>query len=114
MQERGSYQREAYIAGLAIVGIVIHLTLAYGFHAPPPAANLPLIVVLLGGGLPLIVHLTRTMAAGNFGADLLAGISIASSAAMGEYLVGSIVVLMLSGGTALEQFASRRASAVLD
>ena len=32
---------------------------------------------------------------------------------MGQYLVGSIVVLMLSGGTALEKFATRRASSVL-
>ena len=33
---------------------------------------------------------------------------------LGEYLVGVIVILMLSGGTALEQFASRHASSVLD
>ena len=31
---------------------------------------------------------------------------------MGEYLVGTIIVLMFSGGTALEQFATRRASSV--
>ena len=33
---------------------------------------------------------------------------------MGEYLVGAVVVLMLSGGTALEQYATRRASSVLN
>ncbi len=33
---------------------------------------------------------------------------------MGQYLVGAIIVLMLSGGAALEQFATRRASSVLD
>jgi heavy metal translocating P-type ATPase len=49
-----------------------------------------------------------------FGSDHLAGISIITSVALGEYLVGVIVILMLSGGTALEQFASRRASSVLD
>ncbi len=48
-----------------------------------------------------------------FGSDLLAGLSIVTSAVIGEYLAGSIVVLMLSGGTALEQYATRRASAVL-
>ncbi|HLH01066.1 MAG TPA: heavy metal translocating P-type ATPase [Bryobacteraceae bacterium] len=114
MRERAAIQRETYIAGLALVGIVIHLILAYAVRAPLPVANLPLVIVLVAGGLPLIIQLTRSMAAGNFGADLLAGVSIATSAAMGEYLVGSIVVLMLSGGTALEQFASRRAFAVLD
>ena len=49
-----------------------------------------------------------------FGSDLLAGISILTSVLQGEYLVGSIVVLMLSGGTALEEFTSRRASSILD
>jgi heavy metal translocating P-type ATPase len=44
---------------------------------------------------------------------LLAGLSIVVSVLMGQYLVGSIVVLMLSGGTALETFATRRASSVL-
>lgn len=107
-------QREAYIAGLATVTIVIHLTLRYAFRVPLPVANLPLILTLVAGGIPLIIQLTRSMAAGNFGADLLAGISIATATYMGEYLVGSIVVLMLSGGAALEQFATRRASSVLN
>ncbi len=106
--------RDIYIAGLAAIAIASHLVLRYAFDAPPPVSNLPLIVALLGGGIPLIVQLTRSMAAGNFGADLLAGTSIATASFMGEYLVGAIVVLMLSGGTALEQFATRRASAVLN
>ncbi len=71
-------------------------------------------MALAGGGIPLIIQLTRSLAAGNFGADLLAGASIATAAFMGEYLVGAIVVLMLSGGTALEQYATRRASSVLN
>ncbi len=33
---------------------------------------------------------------------------------LGQYLVAAIVVLMLSGGTALEEFATARASSVLD
>jgi cation transport ATPase len=33
---------------------------------------------------------------------------------MGQYLVGSIVVLMLSGGAVLEEFATQRASSVLE
>ena len=58
--------------------------------------------------------LARKLWAREFGSDLLAGISILSSVLLGEYLVGTIIVLMLSGGEALEQFATRRASSVLD
>ena len=114
MGETRRLQREAYIAGLAATAIVIHLTLLYLVRAPVPVANLPLILTLVAGGIPLLIQLTRSMAAGNFGADLLAGISIATATFMGEYLVGSIVVLMLAGGTALEQLATRRASSVLN
>lgn len=102
------------IAVLAIVGILLHLVLQYVAHVPRTAWQIPLIVVLVLGGVPLIVPLTRKLLAGEFGADHLAGISIVTSVLLGEYLVGTIVILMLSGGTALEQFASRRASSVLD
>ncbi|HYL36664.1 MAG TPA: heavy metal translocating P-type ATPase [Bryobacteraceae bacterium] len=114
MERPPGFQRETYIAGLAVLCIALHLVLRFGFHAPVPVFNLPLVVALAGGGIPLLVQLTRNLAASNFGSDLLAGASIATAAFMGEYLVGVIVVLMLSGGTALEQYASRRASAVLN
>ena len=58
--------------------------------------------------------LARKLWTREFGSDLLAGISILSSVLLGQYLVGTIIVLMLSGGEALEQFATRRASSVLD
>jgi hypothetical protein len=45
--------------------------------------------------------------------DLLAGLSIVTGVLLHEYLVASIVVLMLSGGTALEAYAPRHASALL-
>ncbi|MFM7131137.1 MAG: heavy metal translocating P-type ATPase, partial [bacterium] len=47
------------------------------------------------------------------GSDLLAGISGVTSALRGEYLAGSRVVLMLSGGEALEAYAVRRATSAL-
>lgn len=72
-----------------------------------------LITILFVGGILLVIDLAKKALAGEFGSDLLAGLSIVTSAIIGEYLAGSIVVLMLSGGTALEQYASRRASAVL-
>src|SRR5690349_8945095 len=106
-------QREAYIAALAGCSIALHITLRYGFGVAPLAFNLPLMVALAVGGLPLILELFKKLIAAEFGSDLLAGASIVASALMGEYLVGAIVVLMLSGGTALEQYATRRASSVL-
>ena len=88
--------------------------LRYLAGAPAEIYNLPLYLTLAIGGVPLLVGLVSRLLKAEFGSDLLAGISILSSVLLGQYLVGSIIVLMLSGGAALEQFATRRASSVLD
>ena len=77
-------------------------------------ADLPLVVMLVLGGLPLVWDLLTKLAAGTFGADLLAGVSIITSVVLGEYLAGVLVVLMLSGGEALESRAVSRAGDVLN
>ncbi|HLJ54766.1 MAG TPA: heavy metal translocating P-type ATPase, partial [Chthonomonadaceae bacterium] len=74
---------------------------------------LPLIAALTLGGVPLVLGLMKKLVRREFGSDLLAGISIVTSAALHEYLAGAIVVLMLSGGEALESYAARGASSVL-
>ena len=77
-------------------------------------AELPLVAMLALGGLPLVFGLVRKLVAGTFGSDLLAGISIVTSILLGEYLAGVLVVLMLSGGEALESRAVSRAGDVLN
>ena len=77
-------------------------------------AELPLVAALAVGGLPLVWGLARKLFAGTFGSDLLAGISIVTSILLGEYLAGVLVVLMLSGGEALESRAVSRAGDVLN
>jgi heavy metal translocating P-type ATPase len=101
------------IAAVATAGIATHLLLRFALHAGAHAYQLPLFVVLSAGGVPLVAELLAKLARRQFGSDLLAGISIVTSVVLGEYLAGSIVVLMLSGGEALEAFAVRSASSVL-
>jgi cation transport ATPase len=62
----------------------------------------------------MLWELLRKLWRRQFGSDLLAGISIVTAILLREYLVAAIVVLMLSGGEALESFATARASFVLD
>src|SRR5579872_77103 len=108
-----SLPRDTYIAAIALVGIVVNLFLQYGGLQRPAFAAYPLYIVLVVGGIPLVFDLARKLWAREFGSDLLAGISIATAAALHEFLVAAIVILMLSGGSALEQFATRRASSIL-
>jgi heavy metal translocating P-type ATPase len=77
-------------------------------------ADVPLVAMLALGGLPLVWDLLRKLLSGTFGSDLLAGISIVTSILLGEYLAGVLVVLMLSGGEALESRAVSRAGDVLN
>ena len=105
---------ETYITGITIIAIALHLGLRYGTDAPSRVALAPLVVALLLGGAPLVFDLARKTVKGDFGSDLLAGVSILTAAILGQYLVAAIVVLMLSGGTAMERFATARASSVLD
>jgi heavy metal translocating P-type ATPase len=105
--------RSSGIAALAIAGIVTHLSLRWGSDASPAAKALPLYVVLVAGGVPLVLSLTLKLVRREFGSDLLAGISIVAAVLLQEYLAGALVILMLSGGEALEAFALGRASSVL-
>ena len=101
------------IAGLALAGIGTHLVLRYGLHVAAPAQLVPLWIVLVLGGSPLVLGLLAKLVRFEFGSDLLAGISIVTAVLLGEYLAGALVVLMLSGGEALESYAVVRASSVL-
>ncbi|WAK03893.1 heavy metal translocating P-type ATPase [Methylobacter sp. YRD-M1] len=76
--------------------------------------ELPLIAVLVLGGVPLLYQLAAKLLQRDLGADLLAGMSIVTAILLHEYLAGSLVVLMLAGGAMLESYAVRRASSVLE
>ena len=106
-------RKPARIAVLCLFGIALHLTLRYGFHAGSLLYQTPLVVLLIVGGLPQLYGLLKKILKSELGADLLGGISIVTSLALGEYLAGAIIVLMLSGGEALESYAVRSASSVL-
>ena len=101
------------IAVLSITAILLHLALRFGFHTTPGIYRSPLLVTLALGGLPLLYDLLRKLLKREFGSDLLGGISVITSVLLGEYLAGSIIVLMLAGGEALERYALRSASSVL-
>lgn len=103
----------ALIAAVAGFSIASYLVAHYLLKIDRAQANWLLLAVLAVGGIPLVIGLIRRLIAGEFGSDVLAGLSITTSAVLGEYLAGAIIVLMLSGGTALEEYATRRASSVL-
>lgn len=59
--------------------------------------------------VPLSYSVIRSLLRADVGVDIIALIAMAGALALGEYLAGAVVTLMLSGGNALEAAASRRA-----
>jgi heavy metal translocating P-type ATPase len=114
-----SNRKQGMIAVLSVMAIGLHLLLRFvlaptGELYGQPLCQLPLVAILVVGGIPLVLDLLIKLSNGQFGSDLLAGISIVTSTLLGEYLAGALVVLMLSGGEALEAYAVRSASSVLE
>jgi heavy metal translocating P-type ATPase len=110
-----SWSRDSVIAAAVLILIATYLFLRFGlgWEAGSYQALAPLFVAL-AFGVPLVYDLVRKLVRFEFGADLIAGVSIVSAVLMQEYLVACVVVLMLSGGQALENYALRRASSVLN
>ncbi|RLS32092.1 MAG: heavy metal translocating P-type ATPase [Planctomycetota bacterium] len=102
-------------AGLGAVPIpaLVGIWPAWYPGRPPTIAQIPLVAMLVLGGVLLVGDLVAKVLAGTFGSDLLAGMAIVTSVLLGEWLAGVLVVLMLSGGAALESRAVSRAGNVL-
>jgi P-type E1-E2 ATPase len=106
-------RKSTLLAVVALTGIVTNLVLRFGYDAKTSTQHLPLLITLIVGGLPVLYDLLRKLLKRKLGSDLLGGVSIITSVVLGEYLAGSIIVLMLVGGEALESYALRSASSVL-
>jgi heavy metal translocating P-type ATPase len=61
-------------------------------------------------GAPLVVQTIREIASGRFAVDLVATLAILLAIFLWQPLAGLVIVLMQSGGEALERYAERRAT----
>jgi len=101
---------------LCLIAIVVHFCLRWTGLPPVigwAAADVPLLAVIAIGGIPLVLQILRKLLRGDFGADLLAILALVTAAWVGEYLAAVLIIIMLSGGQALEAYAMRKASSVL-
>jgi heavy metal translocating P-type ATPase len=102
------FQRSMALPALALAFIVAGL-LAYVLP-PLPAPRSVWLVGLLLTGTPVVAKSLRGVLRGHFAADLVATLAIITAVLLLEPLPGLIVVLMQTGGEALERYAEGRAS----
>lgn len=94
-------------AATALVAVLLGLGLFVAdMHRPADwlwAATTAMLLV------PLTFSVLRSLLRRDVGVDAIALVSMAGALALGEYLAGAVVALMLAGGNALEESANRRA-----
>lgn len=96
--------------------LVVASFVAMAIHLLLPATamrDIPLLVVITAGSIPLLWQILSKALKGDLGADILAAIALITAAIVGEYLAAVLIILMLAGGQALESYAMKKASSVL-
>ncbi len=112
----GSIRSRATALGVseprALVGLILFaLALGGALHifVPGDAGDLVWAAAIALALVPLTWSVARSLARGDVGVDAIALVAMAGALALGEYLAGAVIALMLSGGNALEAAAGRRA-----
>ena len=96
----------AFLA-LAVVGLAVGGVLwVAGQH---DAANMAWAATTIVGILPLAYSVAMDLLHRETGVDVIALLAMAGALALGEYLAGAVIALMLSSGRSLEAFADARA-----
>ncbi|HEY6407313.1 MAG TPA: heavy metal translocating P-type ATPase, partial [Ktedonobacteraceae bacterium] len=89
------------------------VSLMFWLIGRPDLAHWVLLVIILLGGIPLLWEMVQQFLRREFSVDFIAILAITGSLLLGQYLAGAFIVLMLSGGEALEAYALRRARSSL-
>lgn len=101
------------VAALAALGLAAGLVTRFVFGAPVAGDRLFFFTLVLGG-VPLVARTLWGMLRGRFASDVVAMLAIVGALLFGEYFAGVVIVLMQSGGEALEAYAMHRATASLE
>ncbi|MDB5175574.1 MAG: cadA [Candidatus Saccharibacteria bacterium] len=112
MQRISHFLREYKMFSLAAIAALVGLGLQLnGYHT---AARWVVSVVALLQAMPLLWDMIQEVRAGKYGIDILAVTAIVVSVILGEYWAAIVVVIMLTGGESLEDYAEHRAKRELN
>lgn len=98
--------------GLILVIALIALVLQFGFHYPLLAQ----IIVTIAGALvalTMFIGMIKTLRSGKYGVDLLAILAVITTLFVSEYWAAMVILVMLTGGDALEDYAAKKANTEL-
>lgn len=96
-----------------VVVVIMLISLGLDVGNQDKYAHILLAVTALLSTIPLLRGMWRSFQEGNYGLDILAITAIVSAVLFKEYWTAMIIVLMLTGGEALEDYAESRAKVEL-
>jgi heavy metal translocating P-type ATPase len=112
MKQMIRFLRHYKLFSVALLGLIVALILQ--LIKQRTAAHWLLSVISIFEVLPLIWGMWEDFRSGHYGIDILAATAIIVSVVLGQYWAAIVVVLMLTGGEGLEDFAEHRARNELD
>ena len=111
LKKIGRFFKEYKQFGFVIITILVGLLLlVLGQHT---AADIVLAVSAFINVGPLLWGMVGDLRSGKYGVDILAATAIIAAVLFREYWAGIVIVFMLTGGEALEDYAGERAKAEL-
>ncbi|WP_412988316.1 heavy metal translocating P-type ATPase [Pediococcus siamensis] len=87
---------------------ILALLLEFIFHMPL-AAQIVITVIGILISISMLFEMIKTLRSGKYGVDLLAITAIIATLAVGEYWASIVVLIMLTGGDSLEDYAAHKA-----
>lgn len=106
-----------FLTVASLVTIIVHLIIKFSLSNVEPEIfsiqNIPLLLAIVIGGIPLLLEIILKALKGNLGSDLLAAIALVVAIYLEQFLAANLIILMLASGQALENYASKKASFAL-
>ena len=98
---------ELALTGIAVAGLLSGAVAQY--FGAQDASTWSYIVSVCVVLIPTTIATTGRLMKRELGVDIIAVLAMVGALALGEYLAGAIIAIMLTGGTALERYAVARA-----
>lgn len=96
-----------------IIGAGFAFAVFTSYVVDPHAGQLVAGVILVLGSLPYVWRMAKDVLHGRLGVDIISLVAIFASLVLSQYVSGAIILFMLVGGEALEEYALARARSQL-
>lgn len=107
-----NFLRHSPLPAFALFGLLTGVLCRLVFRQPGWADAVWFVTLILGG-LPIVYQTVRGMFKGQFASDIVAMLAIITAILLKQSFAGAVVVLMQSGGEAIEAYGLRRATSSL-